>query len=63
MLEERIVNLEIKLSHQDVLLEELNQVIYEQQKAIDVITQQMKVLIEKIASQEINSGSEKPPHY
>lgn len=62
-MEERIVNLEIKLAHQDVLLEQLNQVIYEQQKTIDALRSQVKILIEKMASQDIHANNEKPPHY
>ena len=35
--EERLVDIEIKLSHQEDLVESLNQLVYEQQTRIDLL--------------------------
>lgn len=68
MLEQRIIELEIKVSHQEVLIEELNQVIYDQQKTTDKLEASVARLVKKLqellASQEENQlPHEKPPHY
>lgn len=66
MLEERIINLEIKFAHQDNYLEVLNKVVMEQQMAIDRLEKQLLEL------QQANTGTvdgqrtlqdEKPPHF
>ncbi|QDK45718.1 SlyX protein [Bdellovibrio sp. ZAP7] len=66
--ESRLINLEIKISHQDQVIEELHQVVYEQQKAIEKLevllnglTSRLKEALEAEGS-EIR-GNEKPPHY
>ncbi len=66
--ESRLVNLEIKISHQDQVIEELHQVVYEQQKTIEKLevllnglTSRLKEALEGEGS-EIR-GNEKPPHY
>ncbi|WP_413584268.1 SlyX family protein [Bdellovibrio sp. HCB274] len=66
--ESRIVNLEIKVSHQDVVIEELHQVIYEQQKTIDkletLLSGLTKRLQDVLGSEDAEiRGHEKPPHY
>ncbi|WP_413581694.1 SlyX family protein [Bdellovibrio sp. HCB288] len=66
--ESRIVNLEIKISHQDQVIEELHQVMYEQQKTIDkletLLTGLTKRLQETLGDQDAEiRGHEKPPHY
>ena len=66
MSEQRIIDLEIKISHQDHLLEELHQVVYEQQKTIDSFQKKLTSLIKRFedsgVGSEIRSGNEKPPH-
>lgn len=59
--EERMNGLEIKISHQDHLLEQLNGVIYSQQKQIDLLEKKLKELDKKIPVQI--PANEKPPHY
>lgn len=59
-LEERLTELEIKITRQDVLLEQLNDVIYEQQKQIDEFVKRIKVLETKPGGTPAN---ERPPHY
>ncbi|WP_413574643.1 SlyX family protein [Bdellovibrio sp. HCB290] len=65
--ESRIVNLEIKVSHQDVVIEELHQVIYEQQKTIDKLETLLsglnKRLQDALGDDAEIRGHEKPPHY
>jgi SlyX protein len=58
--EERLTDLEIKITRQDVLLEQLNDVIYEQQKQIDELVKKIKVLETKPGGAPAN---ERPPHY
>ncbi|MCB0349274.1 MAG: SlyX family protein [Bdellovibrionales bacterium] len=60
---DRITDLEIKLAHQDHLLEQLNDVIYQQQKKLDDVEKMLKLLHTKISNDNINQGDEKPPHY
>jgi SlyX protein len=68
MIEQRIIELEIKVSHQEVLIEELNQVIYEQQKTTDKLEASVARLVKKLqellaANEESQLPHEKPPHY
>lgn len=66
--ESRIVNLEIKVSHQDEVIEELHQVIYQQQKTIDKLETLLSGLTKRLQDVLGNEdaeirGHEKPPHY
>ncbi len=60
-LEARVTDLEIRITHQNELLEQLNEVIYAQQKQIDVLAGKMAGL-EKQATDPA-PANEKPPHY
>ncbi|MFV8259134.1 SlyX family protein [Bdellovibrio bacteriovorus] len=68
MSEDRFVDLEIKLTHQEQKLEELHQVLYEQQKTIDKLETLLQGLTSRLKEllgsegDEIR-GNEKPPHY
>lgn len=67
-LSDRIVELETKFSHQDLLIEQLNLVITEQQFRIDVLEKKLSLLLTRLketplADAEIRPGPEKPPHY
>lgn len=67
--EERLINLEIKITQQDHTIEELNDVIIEQQKRIEDLELKTTALIEKLKDlmAEPDEGDirphEKPPHY
>ncbi len=66
--EERFINIETKLAHQEFLVEELNQVIYSQQKQITDLENKILTLIQRVegaltADDEIRPAGEKPPHY
>lgn len=65
--EQRFIDLETKIAHQEYLLEELNQVLYQQQKTIDALETTLKTLSKRLESlgdgEEIRGPNEKPPHY
>ena len=67
-MENRITDLEFKISHQEVLLEELNQVVRKQQETIDKLEASIKFLGKLtrdagIGAPEVGPGDQKPPHY
>jgi SlyX protein len=68
MIEDRLVDIEIKLSYQEATVRDLNSVVCEQQKQIDRLeslckdfAKRIKVLTEALEG-EIPLN-EKPPHY
>ena len=67
MTEDRITNLEIKLSFAEDLIEQLNQAVYKQQQQIEFLYRELKSIKEQAGSGD-NLGSpnlkdEIPPHY
>jgi len=67
MNDERIVDIEIKLTRQEDLLETLNRTVYEQQRQIDELEALCSALARRVrelteASQQ-NPVNERPPHY
>jgi|UniRef100_UPI004048B78B SlyX protein len=65
MSEERITNLEIKLSFTEDLIEQLNQTVYKQQQQIEFLYRELKSIKEQASSPSggRNSQDEIPPHY
>lgn len=64
--EDRFIEIEIKLAHQEDLVESLNQIVYEQQKRMDKLEALCATLAQHIrdgAHGGPNTGNEKPPHY
>jgi SlyX protein len=65
--EDRFIDIEIKLAHQEDLVESLNQRVYEQQKQIDKLEQICAALAQRVREQpQGNAGGlphERPPHY
>jgi SlyX protein len=66
MLEKSIAELEIKFSHQDYLLDQLNKIVANQQLAIEKLQQDIRDL--KLSQSEGASGQrtledDVPPHY
>lgn len=67
-MDERITELEIKLSFQEELLETLNQTVIRQQQQMDLLQQQMRVLYQQMKNDSGPTDSapqqqEIPPHY
>lgn len=65
-IEDRIIELETKLSFQEQTIEELNQVIIEQQKLFDRLQLQIKQLntkIDETSKHDSQETHEIPPHY
>ena len=65
--EDRFIDIEIKLAHQEDLVESLNQRVYEQQKQIDKLEQICAALAQRVREQPHGNGGgmphERPPHY
>ncbi|MEJ2172165.1 MAG: SlyX family protein [Woeseiaceae bacterium] len=68
MSEDRLVDIESKLAHQDQLLQELNDVVTAQQSTIMRLEDLFEALIERVrsiaeSSPEPAPHDERPPHY
>ncbi|MBP0600384.1 SlyX family protein [Herbaspirillum sp. LeCh32-8] len=66
--EERIIDIEMKLAHQEHLVDELNQTVYRQQKKIEELELLLGALAKRFrelsdTSQDRAPANEKPPHY
>lgn len=64
--EERFVKIELKLVHQEDLVEALNQRVYEQQKQIDMLEDLVRALAERVRNSSLANQAplnERPPHY
>jgi SlyX protein len=64
--EDRFIDIEIKLAHQENLVESLNQTVYEQGRRIDQLEAMVTKLAEHIRNlREAGQGpvNERPPHY
>lgn len=68
MHEDRLIDIETKIAYQEDLLQELNKIIYQQQKKIDrleavcdALTGHVQELSEAVA--EGGATNERPPHY
>lgn len=67
-MEERIVDLEIRLTHQEAALQALNDVIVRQQKEIDHLLAGIESLKQQVRAQAVfpvaaPSDETPPPHY
>jgi len=67
-MEEKIIDLEIRLTHQEDHIQELDRIIYQQQQSIDLLQEQIKHLqgkLKNVSENNILSPSEEspPPHY
>jgi SlyX protein len=66
MTDDRITNLEIKLSFTEDLIEKLNETVYKQQQQIEFLYRELKAVKEQASSADSGGGSLKdeiPPHY
>ncbi|MBK7953070.1 MAG: SlyX family protein [Candidatus Accumulibacter sp.] len=67
-MEDRLAEVESRISLAEDLMEELNLTVYRQQQQIDLLQQQLRHLHQQLqdglaASGERNPGEEIPPHY
>ena len=67
-LDGNLKDLEIKYSHHEVAIEELQKVVFEQHKTIEKLEKSLKRLTDRFdgvtgGANEIGPGNEKPPHY
>jgi len=66
MTDDRITNLEIKLSFTEDLIEKLNETVYKQQQQIEFLYRELKAVKEQASSAGSGGSSLKdeiPPHY
>lgn len=68
MNEDRIVDIEIKLTRQEDLVDALNKIVYEQQKKIDELESLCVALVGRLkdvgnGASEQSAAHERPPHY
>jgi SlyX protein len=64
--EDRFVDIELKLVHQEDMVESLNQVVYQQTRRIDQLEAMVNQLVEHIrnsAQSGPTPSNEPPPHY
>jgi SlyX protein len=64
--EQRLTEVEIKLSYTEDLLDELNLMVYRQQQQIDALVEQVKLLRQQApepGGTQRNPQDELPPHY
>lgn len=66
-MEERMLDMETKMAYQENTIKELSDIIYEQQKKIDLLEEKIGFLIDQFKDVADSSGGEirndKPPHY
>lgn len=63
--DKRIIELEIKIAHQDKIIEDLSDALYQQQIRIDKLEKSLEDFKKRIQSEGENEirPNEKPPHY
>lgn len=64
----RLTNLEVKVAFQDDLLESLNQVVAQQQREIDLLQGEIRMLYDQLKSLQpsliaLSADEAPPPHY
>ena len=65
-LEERVVDLEIQITHQSGTIEELSEMVSRQWETIDRLSRKVKLLQHALGELEESAGppaNQKPPHY
>lgn len=68
MSDQKLIDLEIQLSHHEREIEELQKTVFLQQVSLDKLEKKVKLLSEQLqgslsSGQEIGPANEKPPHY
>lgn len=67
-LSQLLVDLEMKVAHQDLVIETLNQTVIRQAQEIESLQTKFEAIIRRLrdlgsADAQIRPGHEKPPHY
>jgi SlyX protein len=64
-MESRIIELELRYTEQQRMLQELSEVVYAQQRTLDALTSELRILREKLPEPGLVDAAEreKPPHY
>jgi uncharacterized coiled-coil protein SlyX len=62
-MEERLVELEIRYTHLEQQILELNQVVFAQQKLMDGLAKQLTAIVGRMGQFAETPPGEKPPHY
>lgn len=63
-MEERLIDLEIRITRQEDIIDELNKTVYQQQLKIDNFEAILKEMASRIVELESDKPlNEKPPHY
>ena len=63
-MEERLIDLEIRITRQEDMIDEMNKTVYQQQLKIDNFEAILKEMASRIVDLENdNPLNEKPPHY
>lgn len=65
ILEKRLVDIEINLTNQEKMLDELSDIIAEQSKTIDYLKKQNEMLVRALQENVVKPQNEEtpPPHY
>lgn len=62
-----LIQLETKISHQEVAIDELKQTVFDQHTAIEKLEKALKRLTDRVegidGGPQVGPGNEKPPHY
>jgi uncharacterized coiled-coil protein SlyX len=62
-MEQRLVQLEERYTHLERGFQELNRIVFEQQKAIDYLKQELGATRGKVDALGVPTVNEPPPHY
>lgn len=62
-MEDRLTTLEIRYTHLERQVEELNRLLFDQQRVIDRLTREIANLRASATGVESGSQNEPPPHY
>lgn len=65
--EQRLIDLETKVSYQEVQIEELRETVHEQYLLVELLQKELKTILDRLQSDNSPSApsiiNEKPPHY
>lgn len=62
-MQERVIDLEVRYSHLERLVEELSAVVWEQRRQLEALERRTKELEGRLRAQDEPEGDAPPPHY